>query len=125
LPNKKQIILVEKNLFFSTKISANLKQLGYKTVITESLQGVKSKISSETNGIIVSLSLPDKDVLEIIKSLKQNPATASIPLIAYGRHTHRDLFQTARNLGCDVTATNLEITSHLSSLLVKAKFDIE
>ena len=115
----KTIILVETNLFFSTKISSGLAHLGFFVEVENSLQGVKDKATPETSAVILDLSSPDLDVLAIVRDLKKSKETASIPIIAFAGHKDQNLLKSAESLGCDLVVTNSAITSKLGELLGK------
>lgn len=116
---KKKIILIEKNIFFSTKIVGQLKHLGYSVDIVSNYQEVKNKAGSGISAIIIDLAARDMNVLEIIKKLKDSPRTASIPLIGFGGHKEHALLESARSSGCALVTTNSDITSDLPKLLEK------
>ncbi len=117
----KIVILVESNLFFTTKISAGLKQLGYGVEVERSFEGVRKKTGEETEAIILNLSAPGIDPLEIIKNLKNSPETARIPLIAFSGHRDQEKLRSAAALGCELTVANSAIVSGLPALLNQLK----
>ena len=113
----KKIVLVETNIFFSAKIVAQLKQLGYSVDTESSYQGVKDKAGLGISAIIIDLAARDINVLEMVKKLKDSPETASIPVIGFCGHSERALLESARSYGCDVVTTNSKITSDLPAVL--------
>ena len=121
MPDKKTVILVDKNLFFSTKVSANLRRMGYSVEVESTFEGVKNKAGPETDAVILNLSAPGLDAMEIIKNLKRAPETSRIPLIGFGGHKEQGLFQVALDLGCDRVITNSAIASDLHALLGQAE----
>ena len=117
MPPNKNVILVDTNLFFSAKISADLKRMGYSVIIEKSFEGVKDNAGPETGAVVLNLNAPGIDVMEIIKNLKAAPETARIQLIGFGGHKEQGLLQTARALGCDRVVANSAMTAELSAFL--------
>jgi len=116
---KKKIILVEKNVFFSTKIVGQLKHLGYSVDTETSYEGIKNRAGLGLSAIIINLASPDINVLEIVKKLKHSLETASIPVIGFCGHSEQTLLESARSSGCDLVTTNSKITSNLPAVLDK------
>ena len=83
------------------------------------MDGIKSKTGQETEAVILDLSASSLNVMGIIQGLKSAPETARIPLIGFGGHKETELFQTARDHGCDLIVTNSAITTDLDALLAK------
>ena len=115
----KTVILAVDNLFFSTRISSGLRQRGYSVEAAATLDGIKSKTGPETAAVVLDLSASNLDVMGMIQGLKSAPETARIPLIGFGGHKATELFQAARDRGCDLIVTNAAITSDLGACLAK------
>ncbi len=112
-----KILLIETNLFFSTKIAGELKQLGYEVEKETSFEGARAKASSETAAIIIDLASRGLDAVQIIKNLKNSPETSPIPVIGFCGHADQGLIESAKSAGCNLVTTNGKISSDLSGLL--------
>lgn len=115
------VILVETNLFFSAKLAASLKFAGYGVEIQRDFEGARRKAGPETSAIVVNLSAPGIDVLEIIRDLKGAPETAGIPILGFGGHKERELFQRAESAGCDLVVPNSAVSAELPALIERMK----
>ena len=51
--------------------------------------------------LLVDLAIASLDAPSVIERLKNNPATAKIPLVAFGNSLRADLLQDAREAGTD------------------------
>src|SRR5689334_9614668 len=111
LNHHKSIILVDDNLFFSTKVSSSLKQLGFVVEIEKSMENIRKRLSTQPEAVIINLSAISLDVMGIIKNLKNDAQTKHIPLVGFGGHKEREIFQAAREAGCDLVVTNNVISS--------------
>lgn len=118
---RKKIILVDANIFFSTKIVSRLEHLGYSVNTVNSYQGIKNNLSLGISAVIIDLSVHGINVLDIIKKLKESPETASIPLIGFAGHKEHALLKSARSFGCDLVTTNSAITLDMQALLDEIK----
>jgi twitching motility two-component system response regulator PilH len=78
----KTILIVDDDLDFQMMVSGVLNRSGYK--VKSILEGrIKSvlKVAKECDMILLDLSLPGMNGVEVGKKLKANPSTESIPII--------------------------------------------
>jgi CheY-like chemotaxis protein len=81
------ILLVEDNEFNRDMLSRRLARKGYEVVIAEDgTSGLRAARASAPNLILMDVSLPDIDGLEVTRQLKSDPATRSIPIIVITAH---------------------------------------
>lgn len=113
----KNILLLERNLFFSTPLIRQLKSWGYQADAVSSSLALKDKLNKDTVAIILNLFSADENVPQIIKNLKENSETSLIPLISFSGHKDQSLMQKAIENGCDKVVTNFIITHQLSEIL--------
>jgi CheY-like chemotaxis protein len=57
--------------------------------------------------------------VEAIAALKQDPASAAIPLLAFAGHLEKDKHEAARRAGADRVAANSSVALHLPALLTR------
>ena len=113
----RKILLVDNDLFFSTRIADQLRKLGFETEVEGVPAAVLGKARGGVIAVILNLSMRTADPIEIIRSLKSDPETASIPIIAFGSHKNSALLESAKSAGCRAVLPNSTISASLFKLL--------
>jgi len=96
------ILLVEDNEMNRDMLSRRLIRRGYKVLIAEDGgrgEGMARSLAPDL--ILMDVSLPDVDGLEIARRLKADEETRRIPIIALTAHAMLDDRQQAMAAGCD------------------------
>ncbi len=96
----KKILIVEDHPGVRRVLTLSLCLLGYE--ILEAISGssgIAQTVSGNPDLVLVDLSLPDVNGLEMAKAIKQNPPTAEIPLVALSGHTEREIAPKALEAG--------------------------
>jgi two-component system, cell cycle response regulator DivK len=97
-----KILLVEDNEMNRDMLSRRLTRKGYEVVIAvDGQQGVDRARSDRFDLILMDMSLPIKDGWTATRELKQDPATASTPIIALTAHAMAGDRDKAMEAGCD------------------------
>ncbi len=79
----RKILVVEDEAPIRRLIQVNLERQGYWAVLAESGQAALEAIRSECPDMIVlDYSLPDMDAVELRRSIRQDPSTSGIPVLA-------------------------------------------
>lgn len=120
MEERKRILLVETNIFFSARLVGQLKKLGYDVEVSGGDPAARGKSGVGTSAVIVDLAAKGLDAAGIIKKLKGAPETASIPVIGFCGHAEAELIESARSAGCDLVTTNGRISSDLPGVLAEA-----
>lgn len=82
-----RVLLVEDNTINAEMLSRRLVKRGYTVTLAEDgLQAIARAQSELPDLILMDVSLPELDGLEATRRLKQDPATASIPIIVLTAH---------------------------------------
>jgi CheY-like chemotaxis protein len=116
----KKILIVEDHPDVRRVLTLSLRQLGYE--ILEAKTGGSGKaltLSENPDLVLVDVSLPDVSGLEIAKSLKQNPRTAEIPLVAISGHTEREMAAKALQAGMAAYLVKPIDTQELAKVIEK------
>ncbi len=121
MTENKRVILIETNLFFLTKISAILRNHGYRAETARSFQEVCVKAESTAEVIIVNLLAPGIKALDVISEIKKFPPTKNIPMLGFAGHLAQDLFEQARAAGCDRVVSNGQLCANLPEILAEIK----
>lgn len=97
-----KILLVEDDEMNRDMLSRRLEKRGYEVLIaTDGEQGVEMARSQDPALILMDMSLPVMDGWTASRTLKDNPDTAAIPIIALTAHAMSGDEARAREAGCD------------------------
>jgi CheY-like chemotaxis protein len=97
-----RILLVEDNEMNRDMLSRRLQRRGYEvTIAIDGQQGVTMAQESPPDLILMDMSLPLIDGWEATRTLKVDPATRHIPIIALTAHAMSTDREKALEAGCD------------------------
>ena len=114
-----KILLVEDNEMNRDMLSRSLQRRGYEVVIAvDGAEGVALASSENPDLVLMDMSLPVMDGWEATKTIKANPNTNTIPVIALTAHAMSGDRAKALEAGCDDYDTK---PIELSRLLEKIK----
>jgi DNA-binding NarL/FixJ family response regulator len=117
---KKKIIAVLDDLFFSSKIRQAAKTLDIDLEFVKKTDGLKEKVSSERPSLIIfDLNSRAGSPLEIIKSIKSASELKQIPLIGFLSHVQIELRKEADRAGCDLVIPRSRFSRDLREILRK------
>ena len=97
-----KILLIEDNDLNRDMLSRRLERRGYDVVIaTDGSQGAQMARSAKPALILMDMSLPVMDGWELARSLKDDPDTRGIPILALTAHVTAGDRERALEAGCD------------------------
>ena len=113
-----KIIVAIDDMFFASKVNATAQQVGTSVVYAKTPEDILAKAQSEQPSLIIFdlNSLRSKPV-ETIKSIKQNDALKTIPILGFLSHVQIDLQQQAIAAGCDRVIPRSAFSQNLASIL--------
>lgn len=113
-----KILLVEDDAMNRDMLSRRLVKRGYEVVIaTDGEEGVAMTRSEAPALVLMDMSLPVMDGWTATRTLKDDPATADIPIIALTAHAMSGDEDKARQAGCDDFDTKpVELTRLLGKI---------
>jgi len=99
---RKKILIVEDNPMVIDLVQTILEHLGYVPIVAMTgKQGVNMAASQLPDLILLDISLPDMDGFAVVRQIRQNPKTRSIPILATtGRVSFEDKEKCLQS-GCD------------------------
>lgn len=113
-----QIILIEDDLFFSSKIENILKNSEYDLkIFPRGIEALKSLRENPAVLILINLASHNLNPLKLISDIKADPDLKTIPILGYCGHTQKELIKQAQIFGCDKIVPNSVMVSGLSKLL--------
>ena len=97
-----KILLIEDNDLNRDMLSRRLERRGYEVAIaTDGSQGAEMARSAKPALILMDMSLPVMDGWELARSLKDDPETSGIPILALTAHVMAGDRERALEAGCD------------------------
>ena len=97
-----KILLVEDNEMNRDMLSRRLERRGFEVIMAlDGAQGVEMARSENPTLILMDMSLPVMDGLTATRTLKDDPATARIPVIGLSAHAMSSDLDKALEAGCD------------------------
>jgi two-component system, cell cycle response regulator DivK len=97
-----RILLVEDHEEIWDFLSRRLKRRGYDVVIaTDGQEGVDKARTESPDIILLDMNLPVMDGWTAASTIKKDPASASVPIIALTAHAMSGDREKAINAGCD------------------------
>jgi two-component system alkaline phosphatase synthesis response regulator PhoP len=104
--SKKNILIVEDEKDIQELVHYNLTKEGYQVTLADSgEEGLKAVQSQKLDLVILDLMLPGVDGLEVCRQMKNNPATADIPIIMLTARGEESDIVAGLELGADDYAT--------------------
>jgi two-component system, chemotaxis family, sensor kinase CheA len=97
----RRIMLVDDSAFFRDMLAPLIKAAGYQVITAasaaEALAAIKS--GSRIDIVVTDIEMPDMDGFELAAALRDNPATAAIPVIALSAMVSVDAIERGRRVG--------------------------
>lgn len=106
------------DLMFSSRVAAQAERLGHTVVVVASpalLVERLAQASTESNLVLVDLSLPGLDIAELAASVRS--AAPATRIIAYAPHVHEDSLAAAQAAGCDQVLTRGAFDRQIGEIL--------
>jgi hypothetical protein len=105
-----KVLVYETNLMWSSRLMNSLTKLGHEPVL------VGNPTPEAADAAIVNLGEESFAPIKLVPELK---ALGTV-VIGHAGHKEKDLHALGREAGCDILATNSELTYKLESILAKA-----
>ncbi|MBI4492278.1 MAG: hypothetical protein HY690_05745 [Chloroflexi bacterium] len=122
---QQRILALIDNLFFAARVDGVARHLGFAAIFARDAAEFRRLLrEAPPDLVIVDMAGPTEVWEPLVRELKAEPATAGVPILAFGKHTQADLFKLARQAGCDKVLTNAQLGEQLPSLLADFRFRI-
>jgi len=113
------ILTVVDDLLFLAKIQQTAQQVGIRVEVIDPAMVEERVKNSGVNSIILDLNHRSASAVEVARSIKANPDTRHVQLVAFLSHVQTDLAAAARAAGCDVILPRSAFSQQLPQLLLK------
>lgn len=117
MPERKKILAVLEDLFFTVKINESAKHAGLPIQFVKSETDVMENAKTGPALIILDLNFQGIEPLKLIAKLKSDEDTKSISLIGYLSHVQGELKQQAQQAGCDMVLARSAFSQNLPQIL--------
>jgi CheY-like chemotaxis protein len=112
-----KILAVVEDIFFLAKIQQTARQMGF-TVESVAPDALLDHLATDgPAAILLDLNHRSGNAIAVLESLKNDPATRSIPVVAFLSHVQTDLAQAAHAAGCDRVMARSAFSQQLPMLL--------
>lgn len=118
---KKKVLLVDDDEKLLKALQRSLKPYGDKLEVYTANNGVDALVqvgSLRPDVLVLDVSMPGMDGLEVCGTLKENPATAGIQVIIVSGTLNKDLESQAKDLGAAVVLKKPVTASTLAEFLI-------
>ncbi len=112
-----KILAVVEDIFFLAKIQQTARQLGV-TVESVAPDALRERLAQNgANGILLDLNHSSGKAIAALEGVRSDPATRSIPVVAFLSHVQTDLAQAARAAGCERVMARSAFSQQLPAIL--------
>ena len=117
MDDTKTILVAVSDIFFYTKIRDAFKPAGYKLDRLRNSEDWKEKALQNTPiGVIVNMNDDRLNAPDILKSLKADPQTEALPILAFANHEEVGSWQLAKELGIQKVVSRNEFSARTLAL---------
>jgi len=114
------ILAVLDDLMFTSKIKTTASQLGVPVAFVRSADAALAEMRKAVPSLVVlDLNNPRTSPLDIVATMKQDPALASIRTVGYASHVQVDVIAAARQAGVDEVMARSAFTQQLAEILMR------
>jgi hypothetical protein len=105
-----RVLVIESNLMWSVRLAKGLEALGHEAKVD------RQPVEGDFDVAIVNLGEPNVDWPARVAHLQGR----GIKVIAHAGHKEKEVIALGKEAGCDVVATNSELTHKLADVLARA-----
>lgn len=111
------ILVCVDDLIFLSKIRETARLTGVSVQTVAPSQLVQEIHQSPNCQIILDLNHRSGAAVDLLRTLKNDPATGEVPILGFVSHVQTDLIQRAREAGCDRVMARSAFSEQLPQLL--------
>lgn len=110
-----RILLVVTDLIFESRLTAVLKALGHQVSVVNQMGEVQGALTKGADLVVLDLHTQGPSPEAAITAARE----ASVPVLAFGRHTAPALLRAARQAGADVVVPRSSLFEGLPALVAE------
>ena len=98
--SSKTVLIIEDDVFLGDLMAKKLEDSGFKVVkAIDGQEGLEKAVTAKPNLILLDLILPGMDGFEVLKKIKDNPQSSSVPVIILSNLGQREDIERGFDLG--------------------------
>ena len=99
----KKVLVIDDEIDTCKILATGLKLLGFETDFALSaLQAFKKMQAGAPNAVVLDLMMPDADGYEVMRRMRANPATASLPIVVLSATADPQAEEKSKKIGANV-----------------------
>jgi CheY-like chemotaxis protein len=107
---------------FTSKIRTTANQLGVTVAFARSSDGALAEMRKNAPALVIlDLNNPRTDPLGTVRSMKTDPALATIPTVGYASHVQTDVIEAARLAGVGEVMARSAFAGRLPDILERGR----
>ncbi|HEY5627348.1 MAG TPA: histidine kinase [Nitrospira sp.] len=112
------VLVAVTDIFFYTKIRDALLQQGYTLERARSQEDIAAKASSaHPSAVILNMNDDRLDAFQALETLKADPQSKTIPILAFANHEEVDTWNRAKSLGVTKIVSRNEFSARTKDLV--------
>jgi CheY-like chemotaxis protein len=115
--NKKKVVAVLDDLFFTVKISESAKRAGLPVEFVKSETDAMEQAKAHPALMIIDLNCRSIDPLKLVRKLKAGAETKAVSVIGYVSHVQGELKQQAHEAGFNMVLARSAFSQNLLQIL--------
>ena len=114
------VLALVPDLMFATQIEQVLERLGYAAAFAPDATALLARArADQPTLVLLDLAARGTDVPAAVRSLKADPTTRALPVIAFGPHLDEPVRAAARAAGANAVVANSKLAFDLPGLLAR------
>lgn len=116
--NQKTILVAITDIFFYTKVRDALLPQGYRLEKARAQQDILEKfLAARPAAVLLDMNDRTLDAFQALDTLKHDPHSASIPILAYANHEEVETWNRAKALGVTKIVSRNEMSARTKELV--------
>jgi CheY-like chemotaxis protein len=112
------VLVVVSDLFLRQKVVESLMSAGFRPDPVAGPGRMRERLAGGTPScLVLDLDLAGVDSVELVRGLREDPATRALPLLGFCSHLHVDLRARGLAAGCDVVVARSQVQTRLDRLV--------
>lgn len=117
MQSERKVLAIVNDLMFNVKVQQAVRRAGLQVQFAGTAAAALEQAGQEPLAIVLDLNAAGFDPVDLVRQLKTDPATASIPIIAFISHVQIDRKKAALAAGCNEVLARSVFEQKLPDLL--------
>ena len=113
-----QTVLVMADFMFAARVQHALTQMGWTPRLVSTPEAALAALrETRPSLLMIELGAGIPARIDLLRALRADPATADLPVLAFGSHKARTMLQEARDAGATLVVSNGSLVSRFEELV--------